>query len=421
MKDKFQFLKFKLGKSFLIRNILVLMGGTAMAQVIAISFMPFLTRIYSPDDFGIFGTIMAVVGIVSLIAPLSFETALVIENDDNDAKHLLNLILISVSSTTLLFAIATSVVVYFFPGSFGLNDNAILLAVPLVIVFSLYNVCISIHNRNQLYKDMASAQILRKTGIGFFQLAISVFFVSEFGLLLGALLGVLMPILYLLYKNPKFFVFNFSSYDDLKKLSIRYIKFPKFSTPQNLLNLVSGHAPIFAFGYYYNIATAGAFYFALKIVQIPASFIGLSVRQIFLKESAKIGEDKLGILKLLTKFSIGLTIVMTIPMLVIFLYGPDLFSFVFGQPWRVAGSMSSFMVLWITSNIIAAPSRTLFLSQNMQDKILVLDLILFVAKVLVLFFMPLEYSAVSTIAVFSLIVVCVNLGCIFYWVYKLRV
>ena len=83
--------------------------------------------------------------------------------------------------------------------------------------------------------------------------------------------------------------------------------------------------------------------------------------------------------------------------------------------------MSSFMVLWITSNIIAAPSRTLFLSQNMQDKILVLDSILFVAKVLVLFFMPLEYSAVSTIAVFSLIVVCVNLGCIFYWVYKLRV
>lgn len=421
MKYKFQFFNIKLRNSFLLKNILVLTGGTSLAQVIAFLFMPFLTRIYTPDDFGAFGTIMAAVGIVSLLASLCFETALVIENDDDDAKHLLNLILICVCSTTILFAITTLLVVYFSSGFFGLNDNAILLAVPLVIIFSLYNVCISIHNRNQLYKDMASAQILRKTGIGFFQLAISIFFVSEFGLLLGALLGVLIPILYLVYKNPKFFVFNYSSYDDLKKLGFRYIKFPKFSTPQNLLNLVSGHAPVFAFGYYYNIATAGAFYLALKSVQIPASFIGLSVRQIFLKESAKIGEDKLGILKLLTKFSIGLTIVMTIPTFVIFIYGPDLFSFVFGESWRQAGSMSIYMMLWVTSNIIAAPSRTLFLSQNMQDKILVLDSILFVAKVLVLFFMPLEYSAVSTIAVFSLIVVCVNLGCIFYWVYKLRV
>lgn len=418
---KFPFFNFKSGKSFLLRNVLVLVGGTSLAQFVAIAFTPFLSRVYSPEDFGAFGTIMAVVGIVSLIASLCFETALVLENDDKDAKHLLNLILVCVALTTIFFAIATLMVVCFFSGFFGLNKYTLILAAPLVTVFALYNVFISIHNRNQLYKDMALAQIVRKAGIGFFQLALSIFFVSELGLLLGAFLGVLVPIIYLICKNPSLFRIESSNYADLKKLSVRYINFPKFSVPQNLLNLVSGHAPIFAFGYHYNLATAGAFYFALKIVQIPASFIGLSVRQIFLKECSKIAGDQSQLLKILNIFSTGLTLLMIIPVVVFFFFGSDLFTIIFGQSWKLAGDMSSFMMLWVASNIIAAPSRTLFLSQNEQDKVLVFDFFLFIAKILVLFFLPLDYSSVTIVAAISLLIVAVNLGCIFYWVCKLRV
>ena len=41
-------------KSEFSRNVLTLMTGTTIAQAIPIAISPILTRIYTPEDFGVF-------------------------------------------------------------------------------------------------------------------------------------------------------------------------------------------------------------------------------------------------------------------------------------------------------------------------------------------------------------------------------
>ena len=41
-------------KSEFSRNVLTLMTGTTIAQAIPIAISPILTRIYTPEDFGLF-------------------------------------------------------------------------------------------------------------------------------------------------------------------------------------------------------------------------------------------------------------------------------------------------------------------------------------------------------------------------------
>ena len=40
------------------RNVITLMTGTSIAQAIPIAVSPILTRIYSPEQFGLFVTVM---------------------------------------------------------------------------------------------------------------------------------------------------------------------------------------------------------------------------------------------------------------------------------------------------------------------------------------------------------------------------
>ena len=53
--------KFK-PKSEFTKNTLTLMTGTSVAQAIPIAISPILTRIYSPEDFGVYKYVFALAG-----------------------------------------------------------------------------------------------------------------------------------------------------------------------------------------------------------------------------------------------------------------------------------------------------------------------------------------------------------------------
>ena len=54
-------------KGGFVRNVVTLMTGTAIAQAIPILISPILTRLYTPNEFGILALYMAVVSVVAII------------------------------------------------------------------------------------------------------------------------------------------------------------------------------------------------------------------------------------------------------------------------------------------------------------------------------------------------------------------
>ena len=53
----------KLLKSEFNRNVLTLMTGATVAQAIPVAIAPILTRIYSPEDFGVYALFLSVITI----------------------------------------------------------------------------------------------------------------------------------------------------------------------------------------------------------------------------------------------------------------------------------------------------------------------------------------------------------------------
>lgn len=65
-----------------------MVGGIAAGQAIALAFMPFLTRLYGPESFGIAAAFAAIVNIITLVATMGYVNAIVMPESDEDAAIL---------------------------------------------------------------------------------------------------------------------------------------------------------------------------------------------------------------------------------------------------------------------------------------------------------------------------------------------
>ena len=74
-----------------IKNVVTLVAGTSIAQLIPILISPILTRIYSPEDFGLYAILIAISSICAIGSCLRYESAIVQEKDSNNAIVLLRL------------------------------------------------------------------------------------------------------------------------------------------------------------------------------------------------------------------------------------------------------------------------------------------------------------------------------------------
>ena len=54
-------------KSDFFRNVVTLMTGTTIAQAIPIAISPILTRIYTPEDFGLYALFIALASIIAVV------------------------------------------------------------------------------------------------------------------------------------------------------------------------------------------------------------------------------------------------------------------------------------------------------------------------------------------------------------------
>jgi len=68
-----------------LRNVLTLTTGTTVAQIITLAALPILTRLYTPADFGLLAAFTVLGTIISTLACLGYEPAIVLPKRNGTA------------------------------------------------------------------------------------------------------------------------------------------------------------------------------------------------------------------------------------------------------------------------------------------------------------------------------------------------
>lgn len=344
-----------------VRNTGTLAGGTALAQVIALAAAPILTRIYGPDDFGILGVFTSFLGILAIASTLRYELAIPLARSDDQAA--------GVVATSLLFTAALSVIVAI--AALGVGESILfalnagqllpylwLLPISICIVGS-YQTLNYWAIRNNHFGLIAKTKFSQGVASVSTQLGLGLIGIGPLGLLLGQVVGQSAGVMSLARNFPL---------RSLQGLTLplltatmhRFRRFPYLATPGALLNAATTQAPVLVFAALYGPLVAGLFALTQRIVGLPILLIGNSVNQVFFAEVA--GLLKANPAKIAPRFITvagSLALLAVLPAAALMVFGPQLFSFIFGDEWLEAGRFARMLAPMLILQFSVAPTAHL--------------------------------------------------------------
>jgi O-antigen/teichoic acid export membrane protein len=275
-------------KSEFTRNVLTLMTGTTIAQAIPIAISPILTRIYTPQDYGIVALYMSIATIASIIATGRYEMAIMLPKKDTDA---INILLLSIGITFLMSFISFLIIFLFnqeITNFLGNQDVSIwLYLVPVsVLLTGIYQGLRYWNNRKKYFKNLAKNTIIQAGTNSSLNLSFGFLGFGAGGLIFSGLIGKLISILFLSKiawnKDSQLL----KSKNNLKIIALLKLhkKLPLFNLPNALIDTFRTSGINILIAKLFTISSLGHYSLAWRMVVTPASLIGNSLSQVLFQK-----------------------------------------------------------------------------------------------------------------------------------------
>ncbi|MCD5380539.1 oligosaccharide flippase family protein [Candidatus Gracilibacteria bacterium] len=357
-------------KSEFNRNILTLMTGTIIAQAIPIAISPLLTRIYSPDDFGIFALYMSIISILAVIATGRYELAIILPEKDEDAINLIALSMILVS----VFCFFVFILVLVFNDQIvsilkAPNISSWLYFTPISIFFmGLYQNLNSWINRKKQYKKQALSKVVQNATIGSSSLGLGFSGIISSGLIMGLIAGqgVVASFLGLLTWRRDKSLFKKINSLQVIHMGRKYIDFPKYDIAASLSSVSSQQIVHILFNSLFGSTTAGYYYLTQRMLGAPISFLASAILDVFKQKAAK-DYKKHGNAKVIYKSTFKKLLVLSIiPTTIIYFFAIDIFVFMFGENWKEAGIYAQILAPMLLFRFLANPLSFMLYIANKQ-------------------------------------------------------
>ncbi len=368
-------------KSEFSQNVLSLMTGTTIAQAIPIAISPILTRIYTPGDFGVFTLYMSLASIFSVLATGRYELAIMLPKKDEDG---INIVALSIFISFFVSLISFLIVFIFNTQIINLLGNPeisnwlyfIPITVLLTGIYQSFNYWL---NRKKQYKRLATSRVIQSSTTSTTNIGMGFVEFGSNGLILGGVLGQFLATTILgrlIWNEDKNKIFQIKRLKNIA-LARKYINFPKFDLIASFINVFSNQVIHILFNIVFNSTIAGFYYFTQRIIGLPISIVAQSVGDVFKQKASEDFKNIKNAKKIYIATFKKLFIVALFPSLILYFFSIEMFRFIFGDNWIIAGEFIKIMVPMLFLKFISSPlSFMLYIGEkqniNMYSQILFL-------------------------------------------------
>lgn len=349
-----------------------LVSGTVIAQVMGILLIPIITRIFSPEIYGLAAIFISIVSILTVVACLRYQLAILLPKEDKDAGS------VFLACLAVLFCFTLVLIPVFFLfgdpilGLFnGSELSPYVMLIPLLVfIDGLYMILRYWNTRKIRFGTQATTQVIQslsgnglKLGFGLSGL------VSASSLIIAQIIGQTLGTLVLFFQMVRYDaakIWEGCSLTAIKAQMIRYKKFPLIDSGSSLMNVVSWQLPVLMLSSFFSAGVAGLYSLGFQMIQLPMSFIGNSIRQVFLQRSSVAKHE--GKLPILVEETCSVLIMLSImPFLLLTIIGGDMFALVFGSDWYEAGVFAQILGMWAMIWFVASIISTLIYVMEFQE------------------------------------------------------
>jgi lipopolysaccharide exporter len=389
------------------KHLFTLVAANCAALIMGLILVPIITRIFTPEMFGVSALFISIVGIFGGIICLSYEQSIILEKSDALAANMIAACFFSMVGLILIIIVIL--------GLFGSNIsmllgnlelNKFLWLVPLCLLIQGFDLILSSwFSRGKRFKDLAQIAITRKVSVNLITIIGGLALYPSAGMIIvGYLLGnaVVIAILGLKMVTNRYQI----KFADINKRKIitgmkRYSKFPIYTSWSVLINNASWHVPVILMGMFFNEATVGWYFLTFKIIQLPMSLIGKSVSRVIFRYSSE-HNDKNSLSNLVEAVTIRLFMLIALPALLLGLLGSESFSFIFGEEWVTSGLFAQILCPWMVIWFITSPVSCVYYVINKQEKDLQKSILILVMRILSIIIGGIMHNATAAIMLYSI-------------------
>ncbi|WP_180035065.1 MULTISPECIES: oligosaccharide flippase family protein [unclassified Acinetobacter] len=296
---------------------LSLLAGAIMTFIA----LPVLTRLYSVADFGAYGIALAIVSVLSTVANLRLDQALLVA-EEQDKKSLIFEGAVFSTAIAVMSGIVISLIL-----NVEMAGAVATGVLANTLIQSLYNYKFSAHKEY----FCAGLNVFRSAIVVVVQLSLPLFIqislVNSYNV--SSILMIVAVLIYLL-KNQLYQV----SWQAFK----HYKDFIYANTPHALLNSFSHNLPYYVVSHFVGVQAMGFYAIVERTLRVPINLISQTLRQFFIRKFKSTDSNKNAL-----KASVLLSL-MSLPLFAIFFILPEsVYLWIFGSEW--VGISTYFQIL----------------------------------------------------------------------------
>lgn len=369
------------GETF-FKSFFQLAMGSIIAQIIVIVISPFITRVYSVSEMGEYALLLTIISIFGAVINGKYDSAIVSTNDEKDVSKLIvtaicfSIVIISV----IIFGLYTFFIIN--PSKYSLDVSILFYVAILLFLTGITNILIAYNNRKKEYGLISRIYVVRTT---FQNILLLIFGLLKFGIV-GMILSQVIGIFFGIrkqYKSLKDDNLNYKlSKKELCSVSKKYKEFPRYSLPATLANSLSYSILNFFITYLFGLITLGYYSMTFRILGLPLSLVSANISKVFFRDASEEMKEKGNFLISLKKSTLFL-LVIAIPMVVVLVvFSPTLFAFVFGSDWRTAGEYARILSPMFGIRLVVSALTPGFMVAKKQNIELIFQILFLTSSIL---------------------------------------
>ena len=240
----------------------------------------------------------------------------------------------------------------------------------------IFNILSYFNNRKKHYSDISNAVIIKSVVLASVQLGVGFIKQGASGLISGQIISMFFANVKLL-KNIIGNKNLLSHINTLKLLALakKYRKFPKFQVPHAFLNNFSSNIPIYLFSSFFSSTIVGFYALSTRIVYAPFMIIAGASSKVYSQRLSEIYHENGDAYSFTIKILESLSRKIILPFLIIVIFAPNIFAFIFGEVWREAGVYTQILSPWMFMVLMVSTISFITSLLHLQKKALFLEII----------------------------------------------
>lgn len=357
----------KLQQSEFLRHVLILVTGTGLAQIIPLIASPLISRLYSPEEYGIFALYTSIVSVGATIATLRYEQLIILMKTASDAIHIAGLAFVATMIFLLLMIIMgvilgkENLLSFFHAGALAPYFYFVLLGIFSTAIYQILTYAL---NREKKYKAIAMGKIVQMSSLTAVQIIMGIKGFGGLGMMVANIISNIFISIILLYKLIKNTVsMPVVLFSTMIRLALGYKKFPLYNTLSDAINVLASNLHIILLLKYFGQEVAGLISFASLFFLAPLALLSASFSQVFYQKIATI-ESKEYLLKTY-KDSIKHLLPISLLLVVMGSMVPTkLVIIMFGMKWASIAPYLPMLAVWFGSQFLGSSLSTIYIKMQ---------------------------------------------------------